>query len=323
MFIIPFLVVFLLPAVYTALFDRSYEANSLVWIDKDVSIVPIIKNDQSPNMGVPDRPIQEEADTLQQLLQSRSFATEVIDRTPLRSKMGTLKQRARTIRYIQKNLRTEVVGPNALKITFFGKSPEQAVVVATAATDEFLSWVRDAVKAQNNKSVGFFQQQADQYSTQVDQASAELRDFKVKNPSARQLDVLGDKVLTAPDTNISPEVQMEFQRLKSEEEYARELYDDSLTSLAKTRALAAGKEEQYLTGFRVVDKPITPASFSRKRLLLSDLLAFMAAIVVATVAVVVAEVTDRTLHGERDVKETLDLPVLVEIKQPPNVANNA
>jgi uncharacterized protein involved in exopolysaccharide biosynthesis len=319
--VIPFIVVFLMPAIYAALFMRSFEANSLVWFDSDASIVPVLSQ-QAGVAQAADRPIQQEADTLQQLLQSRAFVSAVVKHTSLMTKMGTPREREETISYVRKNMRTEVVGPNALRITFYGKNPQQAVSIAGATTDQFLSTVRETVREQNDKSVAFFAKRSEQYAAELNSARAEIRAYKEKHPSAQQLDV-GDKVLTAPKVTASPAVQMQFQRLKSQEEYAKQLYETSLVDLAETRSIASAKEEQYLTGFRVVDKPVLPTSFSKRRMLLADMLAFMVAAAVAVLAVLVAEATDRTVRTEKDVREAVDLPVLVEIKQPPQRAGEA
>ncbi len=91
------------------------------------------------------------------------------------------------------------------------------------------------------------------------------------------------------------------------------MYDSSLTDLAKIRVLSSAREERYLNGLRVVDRPVTPTSFSLKRLLLLDFLALMAAVIVGSTAVIVAELTDRTFRTERDVRDELQLPVLVEV----------
>ncbi len=159
LFIIPFAVVFLVPVVFSILFMRSYEANSMVWLDSDVSVAPVLNEKAVTQEG--DRPIQGEADTLQQLLQSRSFLTTVIAKTPLKDKMQSERDRAKTIAFARKNLRTEVVGPNALRITFFGRSPKESVNVASVTTDEFLAWVRRSVAEQNKKSITFFADKTD------------------------------------------------------------------------------------------------------------------------------------------------------------------
>jgi uncharacterized protein involved in exopolysaccharide biosynthesis len=320
LFIIPFAVVFVVPVIYSFIFMRSYEADSLVWLNSDVNIVSVL-GDQGASQGN-ESPMQQEADTLQQLLQSRTFLTGVIAKTPLQSNMGTPAGREKTIAYMAKNLKTAVVGPNALRVSFFGRNPKEAVTIVSVTTNEFLAWVKRAVKQQSKQSSSFFSAESDTYRTQLDQARAELRAYQEKHPETQQLDI-ADKVLSAPRITASPAVQSEFQRLKSQVDYSQQLYDSSLSDLAKMRVLSGAQEERYVNGMRIVDAPITPTSFSKKRLLLSDALALIAAIIVGSTAVIVAELADRTFRSEQDVADELELEVLTEIRQAPQSVEQA
>jgi uncharacterized protein involved in exopolysaccharide biosynthesis len=315
LFVIPFAVVFAVPLLWSLIFMRSYEASSLIWLDSDVSIVPVLGQQSTASSG-DGTPIQNEANTLQQLLQSRTFITSVIASSPLSGQMSTPQGRERTIAYVTKNLRTSVVGPNSLAITFFGRSPDEAVSISSIVTNEFLVWMRRAVHQQNVKAASFFAAQSASYGKELESARSELRAFQEKYPQTQQL-AIADKVLTAPTINVSPAVQSEFQRLNSQLQYQQTLYDNALTDLAKTRVLGAAQEERYVNGLRVVDSPLAPTSFSKKRLLMFDLLAFMSALVVGAGAVVLAEITDVTARSHRDVEEAFELEVLAEV--PANV----
>lgn len=312
LFTVPLIAVFVIPAIISMLFMRSYEANSLVWLDSDVSVASVLKGEVVDEGAT--RPIQTEAETLQQLLQSRTFITKVVEGTRLQDKMDTAKGREQTIEFVRKNMRTEVVGANSLRISFFGRSPDEAVTVVDRTTAEFLAWVQGAVKTQNQKSVGFFSAQADSYRKELQKARVALQNFKESHPEAAQLDI-ADKVLSAPNITASPAVQSEFGRLKSQTDYAQQLYDSSLSDLAKTRVLSAARVERYTNGLHTVDQPVVPTSFSLKRLLLFDLVALMAAIMIGGLAVILAELTDRSVHTERDVEDLLDLQVLSEVRQ--------
>lgn len=316
--IIPLIVVFAIPALVSFLFMRSYEANSLVWLDSDVSVASVLKGEVVDEANA--RPIQAEADTLQQLLQSRAFITKVVADTSLQNKMDTAKGRERTIDYIRKNVKTEVVGPNSLKIVFFGRSPNEAVTVVDRTTNEFLTWVRDAVKSQNEKSVGFFSDQANTYRGELEKARVALQRYKERHPEAEQLDI-ADKVLTVPNIKASPAVQSEFSRLKSQTDYAQQLYDSSLSDLAKTRVISSARLERYTNGLHTVDQPVAPTSYSAKRLLLFDMVALMAALMIGGIAIILAELADSTVHSEHDVEELLDMPVLTEVRQQPSAVN--
>jgi uncharacterized protein involved in exopolysaccharide biosynthesis len=312
-FLVPFLVVFLVPAMATLIFMRSYEANSLVWLDSDVSIVPLL-SDQPPATGE-ERLIQPEADTLQQLVQSRTFLTDVIAATPMKEKMDTPQGRESTIDAVRSDLSVEVVGPNSVRITYFGSSPAEAVVVVKATTDKFFDWVRTGAREKGEESIEFFTTRVAAHEEELAQTQEELRAYKEEHPETEQLEIR-DRTLTPSEITVSPAVQLRFEQLKTEEEYVRALYESSLEDLAQIRSLAAAEEERYLTGMRLVDAPVEPTSFSKKRLALADFLALMAALAIGAVAVTVAELTDHTFRSSRDAEEALDVPVLLEIHKP-------
>ena len=48
--------------------------------------------------------------------------------------MDNPKEREATINFVRRNLASAVVGPNALRISFYGRSPDQAVTVVKATT---------------------------------------------------------------------------------------------------------------------------------------------------------------------------------------------
>ena len=49
--------------------------------------------------------------------------------------------------------------------------------------------------------------------------------------------------------------------------------------------------------------------------MLTAFMSLYGGVLIGALAVMIAELTDRTIRSERDVTDSLDLPVLVEIKQ--------
>ncbi|HTX68671.1 MAG TPA: hypothetical protein VMH50_05940 [Thermoleophilia bacterium] len=310
LFIIPFAIVFLAPLLWAFLFMRSYEADSVVWLDSDVSITSVLQDQTVDSQS--STPIQQEADTLLQLLQTRSFLTRVVDTTSLRSKMKTPAQRESTLAFVRKHLGTGVVGPNSLKITFTGRSASQAVEMVGKTTTQFLAWVRRAAQQEGEQSVSFFENRSEQYRVELANATSELVTYRKAHPETRQLDI-ADKLLTAPNITVPPAEQAEYEKLKSQQEYAQQVYDSSLDDLAKTRSLAAATEERFTDGLRLIDSPVAPTSWKKKDLLLFAMLSFLAAIVIGALVVGIAEVRDTTLRDRHDVEDKLGLQVLAVI----------
>jgi uncharacterized protein involved in exopolysaccharide biosynthesis len=310
LFIIAFAVVFVIPVLFGLLFMRSYESNSMIWLDSNASVASVLQQHGAGSSS--ESPIQGEANALRQLMQSREFVTKVISQTPLAAEMTTPRSREKTIAFVRKNTKVDVVGPNAVRVTFIGRSRDEAVTVAKVATSEFVGRVRRAAQLQSKKTTGLFADQSDRYSRQLEDANAALQAFRERHPETQQLDI-AERVLTPPRITVSAAVQTEYARLKLAADYAQQLYDQSLSDLGQAGVISTLQEERYTTGFRTVDEPVAPVSFSKRRMLMFSFLAFVAAAIVAGLAVVWAESRDRTLHSSRDVERELDLPVLMEI----------
>jgi len=288
LFIIPFTVVFLLPGVWAYHSMRSYKADSTVWLDSNVGSSSVVQQQATSQTGTP---VQQE---VLQLLRTRSFLTEVINNTSLDTPSG----RWAAIAFLQKNLVAEVDGPNLLRFTFLGRTPREAVEIAGKTATEVVSWVKRAGSQQGEQSTAFFTTQSEEYRAELDKASAALQAYTKAHPETRHLD-------TAPLA-----VQAEYERLRSQEDYAQQVYDTWLASLAETQASAAASEEPYINGVRIIDAPVQPTSRAKKPLLMFGLLAFVVAIAVGATAVGFAESRDRTLHNESEVEEALGLQVL-------------
>jgi uncharacterized protein involved in exopolysaccharide biosynthesis len=304
--LIPFLIVFVIPVILGLIFMRSYEADSMIWLDSNSSVSSVL---QQHGAGTPsETPIQGEANSLKQLLESRAFVGEIISKTPLQSEMSTPSDREKTLKYVRKNLRIDVVGPNSVRVTFRGRTADDRV--------------RLAARQQSEKTTGLFADQSGGYRDQLEKANSELQAFREQHRETQQLDI-AERLLTPPKISVSAAVQTEYARLKLAADYAQQLYDQSLSDLGQARVLSALQEDRYTNGFRTMDEPVAPTRFSLKRMLLFDLLAFTAACIVAGIAVAWAEYSDRTLYSERDVVEALDLPVLTEIPRGPDTAKRA
>lgn len=308
--ILPLIVVFLLPSIWSAATMRTYEANSLVWLDTNTSIASVLKV-QGAEMNSNDAPIQAEADALEQLLQSRSFVSGILKKTPLRSRMDSPRELAKAVTYIQENTSVEGVGPNALKISFTGDSPGQAVSVVKAMTTALVDWTKNAAVRQSEDTVRLFAEQVAADSTNLEKARAELQAYKRKHPETKRF-VVRDGMLETPDSDVSEEVQTEYLRLSLARENAEALYDSSVSELGATRVLSTLQRERYVSGLHTLDEPVAPTTFLLGPLLLFDFLALCAALLIAGLSIALAEASDKTVRGRHDV-EALGLTPMAAI----------
>lgn len=307
-FIIPLVVVFLIPTVISFFFMRSYEASALVWLDSDAALTPLVRDSEQPE----DSPIKKSADMMSQLLQSRSFVKQVIARTDLKKQMTTARNEDDLVSSLQQNLTCWPSGSNSLKIVFNGSNPVVAKQVVKAVIDLYMRWNLKSIEEQNISAVNFFDEQVKVYRVKMDKSNEALRIFKEGHPETQLLEQT--KMLLSPmKVDATPEVQLKFERLQKEQEAASKLYNAALDNLAKARVLGEAESWKYHSGFRIIDYPHVSSSFSKKRPLLVSALSLIIALIVAILAVAAFEVTDRTLRTEQDVKQMLKLPVLAAI----------
>ncbi len=158
LFLIPFPIVFVVPVVFSFIFLRSYKADSTIWLDSNSSVSSVLQQHGAGSSS--DTPIQTRRTRLRQLMQT-GVRLAVIGKTQLQSRMDTARGRAKTIDYVRKNTSIEVVGPNAVRVTFLGRSPDEAVAVAKSTTSEFVDRVKTAVRQQSEKTTDLFAQQSD------------------------------------------------------------------------------------------------------------------------------------------------------------------
>jgi capsular polysaccharide biosynthesis protein len=216
------------------------------------------------------------------------------------------------VEFVRENARVEVVGANAVRVAFYGRSPREAVTVAKTTTSEVVNRVRAAAEKQSAKTISLFVDQSEAYRVALEEANTALEAFREDHPETRQLDI-AERLLSPPDITASAAVQTEYAQLKLAADHAQTQYDQSLSDLGQARVLSTLQAERYTSGFRTVDEPVEPVSFSMRRMALFVFMSFVAALIIGGTAVVWAEYNDRTLHSGQDVEDALDLPVLTEV----------
>lgn len=320
LFIWPLLIVFVVPAIWAMFAMRTYSADTLVWIDSDTSIASALKM-QGADINNPQDPIEAEADALKQLLQSRSFVTAVVDKTPLRSQMKSAKARSETITYVQENTKVDVVGPNSLKITFSGETPGQAVAVVKAITTNLVDWTEKAAVRQSDSTVRLFTEQVASYSSGLEKAQAAFQDYRRDHPETKKI-TFKDGAIEESHSSVSREVEAEYLRLRLALDAAQDLYDSSVAELGAARVLSSLHKERYVSGLHTLDDPAMPTTFDLGPMALFDFLALVAAAIIGGLAIAVAEASDKTVRGPGDI-DALDLPVLGVLRAPEGTRGQA
>lgn len=310
-FLIPFFVVFLIPTVWGVFFGRTYEADSVVWLDSDVSIIPLLRESAAPEQG---RPIDKEAETLNQLIQSRTFLAEVLEKTAFSGELKGKGTRERALKWAGASLSAVPIGANALRIRFRGRTRTEGAMLVQAATTTFLDWAVRSSDKRNEQAIAFFAKQATQHSNALEKSRKAVQRFMERTPNAELL-AQRELLLSPVRAGVSPRAQMNYERLSRVHAYRLKLYDSAMDNLARARAFAAAEHAKYAAGLRVLDPPEAPLSFSKRRLAITSGIGFLSAVLLGLLAVALAEFNDRTLRSGSDAGEALGLQVLAVVPE--------
>lgn len=295
--IVPFVVVFLIPAIFNYYSLRPYESSSLVWLETDLKTTVTVGASGSQT------PIQTLSDAFEQMVQSDSFVTAVVREASAAASGSVVSDGA--VAYYRGNVGVVVVGPNAMRITFSGSTPEEAMAGAEAMTDVFLRLMQSQTGKSNGVLSETFAETADSYRKQVDAARRALDTFVASHPELESDDA-------------TDEVLEEHSRLSAALVLAEETqnaYNSSIASLVKQQAVSDSERAQYADRLRVVDDPDKPLSFSKKKMILADMVALLAFGLISGTAIALVQAGDRTLRQASDVEAAAGVPVLGRVSR--------
>jgi uncharacterized protein involved in exopolysaccharide biosynthesis len=114
-------------------YTTSYEADATIWTERtSQQFTPT--SPQDPSLSTFLTPASEQAGVLMQLLQTRSFLREVVDRTSLRIPASASDER-QFFDQFSKRFRVEVLGTNLFRLAYRARDPRTGpeVVLATLA----------------------------------------------------------------------------------------------------------------------------------------------------------------------------------------------
>jgi|Deesub1362A_J573_1020465.scaffolds.fasta_scaffold00985_13 uncharacterized protein involved in exopolysaccharide biosynthesis len=305
LFIIPFLVIFLIPSIFSFFFLRTYEASALLWVDSDTALSRLALNQTG---GGGSLPAARYLETLTQLLESRTFIERVVNKTDLKGKVKT----ARELSKIKARLKAFSVGPNTIKVVYYGRNPVLAKQIVQATTEEFVDWNLEFIQKENAATISFFESQLELSKKKWEESRKALQKFKEKHP---ETELLEERKLTLSPikTGATPQVKLEFDRLQKEYEYTSKMLESAIDDLAQAKVTAEVKLYKQKRLFRIIDPPRVPATFSRKKLLLPIAVSFFLALAFSLGLVTFVEWMDQSIKTEEEASKTLDIPVLASI----------
>jgi uncharacterized protein involved in exopolysaccharide biosynthesis len=181
-------------------------------------------------------------------------------------------------------------GDNLVVIGFTGPDPVRAQAIAAAVISQYQESAREQTLADAREAEEFYEGEANSAQAALAAATTELAEYKEANPITSDVD---NALLADPQLAV----------LQGEVDRARDVYNQSLSALLRTRQLIAQTDQTRNETFDVRDLPeVPPAPLTRNKLELvgPPAIALLAAIAICAAAFGFIYSTDKTLYTAED-----------------------
>lgn len=160
---------------YTMLRPSEYESEMLLMM-RGGRVRQVVTADATPGAPVSDATADSKVQTAIQLLQSADLHRQVVQRMAGGKSLSPAELEL-AVRKYSKHLRVAAVPKtNLIKLTFVGKSSQEAAKSLQSLKDQFLAY--DMNLQRNNGTYEFFGQQAELYLTKLKEAQEQLAAFE-------------------------------------------------------------------------------------------------------------------------------------------------
>jgi uncharacterized protein involved in exopolysaccharide biosynthesis len=156
-------------------YTTTYESAATVWVVRAAGELTVT-DPNDPNIAVIQTAAASQAEVLKQLLQTRTFVADVINRTSLHDELASAADQRDYLDRVQKRFRVEALGTSLLRVSFAGhdpQTPSELVNAALAVRAERLSESRSASAAAlttlYQHELRFAQQRAQEAQRALDQ----------------------------------------------------------------------------------------------------------------------------------------------------------
>lgn len=288
-----------------------YTSTGTVWAEK-----PAYLTIASTDWNQWDTPAQNQANNVQEFLQTNSFALDVLNQTDLRGSLTTPLATQITLATLRKNVSVRSVGTHLLAISYSDEQPKAAQQVVQAIIDTFNKEVLSSADSQNSVALAFYQKQLADATAQANDATAALRSYlnahpELTNGSAGPPVPVSQLIANASLAAQHPELVKLIQDQTAATAQQTKL-QDNVDQIEFSQSSAAVGTAQ---SFRIMDAPIVPttAVTSKKKLLLPIGIAGLAALLFVAGGVIIMTLLDSTLRSARVASQRLPVPVFVAV----------
>jgi uncharacterized protein involved in exopolysaccharide biosynthesis len=279
----------------------THESFATVWVDR-VSR-QIVSGSDDPNIPMLQSPASEQAEILNELIQTRSFMVDVIGRTQLAEQFAQAADSDAFLDEERKRFRVQALGTNLVRISFRSSEPELAAAMVDATLAARASRIFEAQANNAAAAILYYQRVYESAQTEVIGAQQQLDSFTAAHPASS---------LSATD-----EYRQRQLRLNLDLASAR-------VSDLKSRIETAGITGEFkrITGdidFQVIDKPMPnyrPSGGVRTAALIAAV-SLAGALALAALLVAVATLTNDRLVSAAELARVPGVQLLGTLQRVP------
>jgi len=273
-----------LAAAY-AEYSGTYESQATIWVLR-ASPELTATNPEDPGLPVIQTVASQQAELLNQLLQTDSFVRDVVMRTSLRQALESAPIQRQYLDGVRRHFRVQTLGTNMLRVSFGSYDRHATAEVVSAAIDVRGERVVEARLAGTTALSALYARVGEVAQAQAIEAQRQLDEFNASHTGA----------LSPADANHQGQLQLGL-------DFALARLSD-LRGRADRAVVAASVLEMSGMEFQVVDRPTEPLSPSgggRAAALLAGV-AFAAGALLVTLLVVCGTLLADHVAGPADIR---------------------
>lgn len=221
-------------------YATSYEADATIWTQRTsqqfASISP-----QDPGLTTFSTPASEQAGVLKQLLQTRSFLGEIVERTSLRGPAASSDER-KFYDEFSKRFRVEVLGTNLFRLAYRARDPKTGPEVVEATLEQRQEHLLAARTAATEAAASFYRSELALAQSQALDAQRALDTFDASHRPP-----------------LSPPEDYQERQLRLALEDAKSRVSDLRGRLDRSGAMPGLLQMADSLDFQVVDRPLQDA----------------------------------------------------------------
>jgi uncharacterized protein involved in exopolysaccharide biosynthesis len=193
---------------------------------------------------------------LSELLHTRAFMLDVVNRTSLAPLLATRAGEARARELLDKGVAVAAPsGGHLLTIRSRFSTPQLAYQVAQAVVDAYKDRSSDQQLNQSGIAISFFQAQLENTQDDLTRANQQLSQYSIAMGYAS-----GDGGTASPDTTSVTAMDPKFAELQAATRFAQQQVDQARAALQTAQLGSAASIQGAEVGFQVLDPPQVPTT---------------------------------------------------------------